>query len=312
VRLTWAHFCRSSRTEGGHSKWPSWVYFAGSPYFTNRVAKSAPALTIRASAGRISFTCARLVIKQAPQMLLKKIDYHTAAKFFESFEHLGNCGLGVWHWGAFVGDQLLGAVSFGTTGFAKSRGTIASVAAQFGLGIYQVCRGGTVHIAPPNTASAVLSSCMRSLREERGDCLVVAYSDRAFNEIGTIYQACNALYTGLTEPKNQANYLMFGKLTSGWVVRKRYGTRAIEKLKKHDPAAVKLPLSSKYRYVFVHAPPRKKAKIVAALRPLIQEYPNRTSENIGSMNGPALICERLRARQDERAESNSEHSSALE
>lgn len=142
---------------------------------------------------------------------------------------------------------------------------------------------------------------MRSLREERGDCLVVAYSDRAFNEIGTIYQACNALYTGLTDPKDQANYVIFGKLTSGWVVRKRFGTRAIGALKKHDPAAMKLPLSRKYRYVFVQASPRKKAKVIAALRPLIREYPNRASENVQPMNIAALVRERLRACNDQGA-----------
>jgi len=50
--------------------------------------------------------------------------------------------------------------------------------------------------------------------------VVVAYADVLYSEVGTIYQASNAIYTGLTNPKGQANYLINGKLLSGWIVRK--------------------------------------------------------------------------------------------
>ncbi len=37
-----------------------------------------------------------------------------AAEFMETFEHLGNVGLGVWHWGLEVGGDIVGVVSYGT------------------------------------------------------------------------------------------------------------------------------------------------------------------------------------------------------
>jgi hypothetical protein len=46
---------------------------------------------------------------------LERVDFHTADDFFNTYEHLGDCGLGVWHWAGFEGDRLLGVVSFGTT-----------------------------------------------------------------------------------------------------------------------------------------------------------------------------------------------------
>ena len=139
---------------------------------------------------------------------LQRINYSEADKFFERYEHLGNCGLGVWHWGAYLGEQLVAVVSFGTTCFATNRGLLGSIAASFGLKIYQICRGGTVNGAPFNTPSRVVSGALNHLRRERGDCLVVAYADRAYHEVGTIYQACNAFYTGQTDPKDQANYVI--------------------------------------------------------------------------------------------------------
>src|SRR5208282_3728 len=150
---------------------------------------------------------------------MARISAPLASEFFNRYEHLGNCGLGVWHWGSYLSGELVGVVSFGTTCFAANRGRLGRIASGFGLRVYQVTRGGTALGAPHNTPSRTVSGALKELQKDRGECLVVAYADRRFNEIGTIYQACNALYTGQTNPKDQSNYLMHGKLISGWVIR---------------------------------------------------------------------------------------------
>jgi hypothetical protein len=144
---------------------------------------------------------------------------------------------------------------------------------------------------------------MRELRWYRGDCLIVAYSDRLYNEVGTIYQACNGLYTGQTKPKNQSNYIINGRIASGWLVRKKYGTRAMDELKKVDAGVVKIPLTRKYRYVFVQAPRQTKAKVLEVLRPFALPYPTRKSENIGPMNVAALVGQRATAPDNPAAQS---------
>ncbi len=224
---------------------------------------------------------------------VQRIHYHAANRFFARYEHLGNCGLGVWHWGGFLGGHLIAAVSFGTTCFAKNRGPLAKIATEFGLGVYQICRGGTAANAPFNTPSQLVSAALDAFREEKGDCLVVAYADRLFNEVGTIYQACNAIYTGLTDPKNQANYLIGGRITSGWLVRKRFGTRDIEALQQIDSNIVKLPLRRKYRYVFVRVSGRKKRKVIRSLSSISEPYPSREGENIAAMDVSKLIRRRI-------------------
>ncbi len=225
-------------------------------------------------------------------MYFTKVNLKEANTFFENYEHLGNCGLGVWHWAASEDTEVLGVVSFGTTCFAPSRGIIARLAAEFALPVYQLCRGGTVPTATMNTPSRIVSGAMRAFRSDRGDCVIVAYSDREYNEVGTIYQACNALYTGVTAPKNQSNYVINGKSMSGWMVRKRFGTRAMSVLRRIDPKVVKRPLSSKYRYIFVQAPRKVKARFADRLQALIRPYPRRDAEKIA----PMVISDLVRVR----------------
>jgi hypothetical protein len=223
---------------------------------------------------------------------LRRISYSVAQRFFKHYEHLGNCGLGVWHWGAFLDSQLIGAVSFGTTCFAKLRGPLSAITSGFDLAVYQITRGGTSRTAPFNTPSQVLSSALSELHKLKGDCLVVAYADRLYNEIGTIYQACNGIYTGQTEPKNQSNYIIHGRKMSGWLVRKRFGTRSMERLRLIDRDVVKLPLTSKYRYVFIQARPLRRRRIIEAIDPLSRVYPKRDSERIAPMDVAALVASR--------------------
>ena len=110
------------------------------------------------------------------------------------------------------------------------------------------------------------------------EAVVVAYADRVFNEMGTIYQACNGLYTGKTDPKDQANYVVRGKWMSGWLVRReKYGSRSMETLRRFriliegsedSPAAQSIAMSSWDTLLL------KKQMIIRALAPLIRPYPS--------------------------------------
>jgi hypothetical protein len=233
-----------------------------------------------------------IALEDRKRLEVQTLDIHTATAFFERFEHLGNCGLGVWHYGVKAGTDLIGVISFGTTCFSRGRGAIASIADAFGLPVYQIARGGTANSAPFNFASRVLSEALRCFRRDHGECLLVAYADRTFNEIGTIYQACNALYTGKTDPKGQSNYIINGKWMNGWSVRKQFGTRAMATLRQIDQNAMRVPLTSKYRYLFALAGPTTKRRILAAAAAISSPYPKRSVEFIPSMNVKELILRR--------------------
>ena len=63
--------------------------------------------------------------------------------------------------------------------------------------VIQLGRGACVHWAHPHSASKLISASLKEI-EKRGFNVVVAFSDPAAGEIGTVYQASNWLYCGMT------------------------------------------------------------------------------------------------------------------
>ena len=165
-----------------------------------------------------------------------------ADEFFGRFEILGNVGLGVWHWGLFHFDDLLSVVTYGTPCFGGKRGWVANIAETNNARVLQLCRGGTKPDAETGIPSKAISLSCRSMRDKVGPFVAVAYADEALGEIGTIYQAAGAIYTGMTNPKGQANYTIHGKMLTAWQVRRMYGTRDRQKLRKVDPELKVHPL----------------------------------------------------------------------
>jgi len=222
---------------------------------------------------------------------LKNIPKKEANNFFSKYEHLGNSGLGSWHYGLFENDNLLSVVSYGPTCFSPKRGFLSLIAQKYNMKIIQLCRGGTKQSEHNNLPSQIVSNSLKVIRENHGNSIVIAYSDTKFNEMGTIYQACNAIYLGLTNPGGQANYLINGKIVSGWTVRKKYGTRNLDILKNLFPNIKKIPLSKKHVYIFLMTSAREKNKIQNELGNRICCYPKREKLGVGSMkkDSKALI-----------------------
>lgn len=221
-------------------------------------------------------------------MIIKEIKKNEAENFFKQYEHLGNCGLGVWHYGLYDDDALLSVVSFGPTNFNPNRCFLGKISEKYSVKIIQLTRGGTKFDADTNIPSFIIKRAMNEIKCKFGDCIIVAYSDTKWNEVGTIYQASNFLYCGLTEPKGQSNYMINGKKYSGWTVRKIFGTRDMKKLLETNKTVERIPLTKKHMYLYVKAPKMKKRLIMKALKQKYDfenlKYPNRIDLEVGSMN----------------------------
>lgn len=217
-------------------------------------------------------------------MYVKEINKQMAQDFFAKYEHLGNCGLGVWHYALFnENNQLISVVSFGSTNFNTNRSFIGKIANKYGVRVIQLTRGGTKFNAPKNIPSFTIKKAMSEIKKRFGDCLIIAYSDTKWNEIGTIYQASNFVYLGTTNPKGQANYFVGNKIISGWDIRKQYGTRKMSVLENKIKDIKKIPLTPKHLYLYINSCKKLKNKIAVELSSKIQEYPKRKDLNVGSM-----------------------------
>lgn len=207
-----------------------------------------------------------------------------ANNFVAKYEHLGNIGLGVWHWGLIIDGILASVLSFGVPCFAVGRSFLGEISLKCSARVLQLCRGATHSLAPRNTPSRIICLALRALYKKLGPVLVIAYADPHFHEIGTIYQATNAIYTGKTNPKGQANYIINGEILSGWVVRKRYGTRCRVKLRQIDGNMRVLPLGEKFRYVLLAGSWKFRKEARRLLDPYKVPYPKRKELGVPAMN----------------------------
>lgn len=212
-----------------------------------------------------------------------------ADKFMKEFEHLGNIGLGVWHYGYYIDDKLASVLSFGVPCFSPKRSFLHVITSSYDLRLLQLCRGGTADWAPKNTPSHTIGLALHEIQKCFGCSLIVAYADPSIGEIGTIYQSCNAVYTGWTNPKGQANYIIGGKHMSGWSVRKLYGTRDRLQLRALFPDMIIEPLIPKLRYVLVAAPKSLKKIIINEMSTITLPYLSRKDLHMPSMHDFFLI-----------------------
>jgi len=128
---------------------------------------------------------------------VREIDFHTAQDFILEFEWLGTMGTTQFSYGLFVDDRLTAVACFGLTA-----GTHALVE-PFGEerkneGIVLV-RGACAPWSHEHTSSYFIGKVMPLVRE-RGYRFVIAYSDPEAGEIGTVYQATNWIFYGMTSP----------------------------------------------------------------------------------------------------------------
>lgn len=225
-----------------------------------------------------------------------------ADDFMQSNEILGNVGLGVWHFGLMLHGDLVGVVTFGTPCFSKNRGMLSGIASANGGGVIQLCRGGCTPAAPKNAASRLLSQAMGRMGQQRGNALVIAYSDVSLGEIGAVYQATNAMYLGTTDPKGQANYVVNGRKMSGWRVRKVFGTRDRVRLAQLVESLQVHPLRPKHRYAFAIGAPRFRKRLIRDLKPYAAPYPKRSVLGVPSILVQELILEKPNETTDVRNE----------
>ena len=128
---------------------------------------------------------------------------------------------------------------------------------------------------PTNSESRILGVVLRALKKQTGVKFIVAYADSAQGHVGTIYQAGNWIYTGLS----QATPLY--RLGGGPPQHSRsfshvFGTRYVNHFSAHGAALQKLPQQPKHRYIYFLDPAWRPRLRVSA-----QPYPKLEKRSTG-------------------------------
>lgn len=203
-------------------------------------------------------------ITNIKEAICKPITYKEAKNLILEYEYLGTMSTGyIQAFGIFYNEILSGVVVFSNP---PAKGVKESVLGkEFENQVCVLSRGACTYWAHPHSASKLISFGCNWMAKNTKYKAFIAYSDPDAGEIGTVYQACNWIYTGKTEAKSE--YFINGKWKPGYTYRK---------LKKQNklPDIVQIRKSTeKHRYILIKDKWLKKKLLYPSF-----PYPKRNNE----------------------------------
>jgi hypothetical protein len=147
--------------------------------------------------------------------------------------------------GAFVNDQLWGAIAFGA-GPQNAFSLVNKASRQDCLTLTRFWLSDQL---PPNAESRVIGIALKALKRYTQIKFLVTYADPAREHIGTIYQATNWLYTGLSKMTPLYD-IGHGKPKHSRSLGQIYGSHSIKYLSRQGLAVKLVSQSPKYRYIY--------------------------------------------------------------
>lgn len=218
--------------------------------------------------------------------IVREISYADAQNLILANEWLGNMGTTEFSFGLYFGDHLAGVACFGRTAGTKVAESVCG--AEHAHRVATLCRGACVHWAHPHSASFLINAACREMARGKNYNLFIGYSDFQAGEIGTVYQASNWLYCGMTSPtekfRTPSGEVKDARLISAYS-RDRIGGTLKYKRSRAEQKQMMMEEgheffreeNGKHRYVGIYGDRRIKRILRKALRWEILPYPKRES-----------------------------------
>ena len=146
--------------------------------------------------------------------------------------------------GVFLGSRLLGALTFGVGPMNAHR----LVEGATGDDCLTLTRLWLSDELPRNSESRVLGIVLRALQRHTSAKFLLTYADPAQGHAGTIYQATNWLYIGLSQAMPLYD-LGDGRLQQSRSLAHAFGTHSVRYFKRHGVEIAVIPQAPKHRYV---------------------------------------------------------------
>ncbi len=216
---------------------------------------------------------------------VREIDYETAQPLVMRYEWLQTMS-GRWFVGLYFGEFLAGVEAFGFTAGTRVAESVAGI--ENAHRVCELVRGLCLPWAHPHSASWFIPRACRLMAEKYGKNFFVMYADQRGGEIGTIYSAINAIYTGRTQPAQQFRTpdgrTHDARQVSGLARDRRGGTlkyrhsRQTQKLLLLEEGAEFVPGTAKHRFVLISGSPTVRKRLRKALKWPSLQHPKRAME----------------------------------
>jgi len=190
----------------------------------------------------------------------KSIRYKTAIEFLLPRHYSGRKPNVVYSFGAYSEGELIAVCTYG---IPASRPLCVGVMGKESYRkVIELNRLYVLEDKKDFILSQFVSWTLRTLKTK--NLCVVSYADTAMSHVGSIYQACNFLYTGKTPKRTD-------KFTEGNKHCRHYDKDAIETKRKVR--------SAKHRYIYFTGSKTEVRKMKSFLNYKIQPYPKGKKEN---------------------------------
>lgn len=197
------------------------------------------------------------------QYSIREIDYRTAMNAVINYHYLHRKAPCSKAFGLFVDSALKGVICYGTPSSAPLRKGIAGIENAFN--VIELTRLWVCDSVPRNGESFLIGNTIRKCGKE----IVVSFAEIDQGHIGTVYQATNWIYTGLSAKRT--NWTIEGLGKHCQTIADKYTAKQIR-----EEFGDKFSLQDrprKHRYVFINARGKRKAELLSCLRYKSMPYP---------------------------------------
>lgn len=165
--------------------------------------------------------------------------------------------------GLFLGESIKGVVCYGTPSSAPLRAGIAGK--ENACNVIELTRLWVCDSVPKNGESYLIGNTLKRCGKE----IVVSFAEIQQGHFGTVYQATNWLYTGLSAKRT--NWTVKGIGLHCQTLADKYTAKEIRERYGEDFSLTERP--RKHRYVYINAKGTRRRELISSLKYEIRAYP---------------------------------------
>ena len=197
------------------------------------------------------------------QLTIKAIPHKVAQNIIVERHYLHRKAPCSYSWGLYDNDEIVGVIMYGTPSSAPLRRGIAGDDEKDN--VIELTRLWIDDKIGKNAESYLIGNTVKKVNKE----IVVSYAEIEQGHLGTVYQACSFLYTGLSAKRT--NWVVEGIDKHCQTIADKHTS---EELKAKYGSKFKLvPRPRKHRYVFINAKKKRRLELIDKLKYPIQQYP---------------------------------------
>jgi hypothetical protein len=200
---------------------------------------------------------------------IHEIDYKSAMYMIVKHHYLHRVAPCSIAFGLFLGQDLKGVICYGTPSSHNLRIGIAGK--EQSKNVIELTRLWVADDVPRNGESFLIGNTIKKCGKE----IVVSFAEIQQGHVGTIYQATNWIYTGLS--KERTDWKVEGLEKHSQTIIDKYSAKEVREV--YGDRFSLVPRPRKHRYIYINAKGKRRKELLSMLLYEQLPYPKKETEN---------------------------------